>query len=418
MHAARQPGSLPGLASRLHYERHRPEQTTLYRLVQQHAASFIAHTEASTDAELPRFIKDEFDAFLECGILAHGFLRLRCGECGHDKLLAFSCKRRGFCPSCGARRMSQTAAHLVDHVIPHVPVRQWVLSLPIPLRVLLAAQPELVTPVLQVVQRVVTRHLLRQAGLKADEGHGGAVTLIQRFGSAANLNIHLHCLVLDGVYCCDADGSPAFIEADAPTDDELHALLQTVIARLMKMLTRRGVLVEDMGQTYLAEPDADGEEARTLRPLQAAAITYRIAFGPRAGQKVLTLRGAMPREDSARQPLCADIDGFSLHAAVRVTGGVHPAHSPPHRRRCATGVRPLVPVRSCCRGAPARGPRSAAGSPDRARAALRRVVRASVAFQRAAQPDLRLCRQVPRPARLAAGICRRYADELSRSLRP
>ena len=80
-----------------------------------------------------RFTKDEFDAFLECGILVHGFLRLRCGECGHDKLLAFSCKRRGFCPSSAARRMAQTAAHLVDHVIPHVPVRQWVLSLPIPL---------------------------------------------------------------------------------------------------------------------------------------------------------------------------------------------------------------------------------------------------------------------------------------------
>jgi hypothetical protein len=185
-------------------------------------------------------------------------------------------------------------------------------------RVLLAAQPELVTPVLQVVQRVVTRHLLDGAGLEADEGQGGAVTLIQRFGSAANLNIHLHCLVLDGVYRSDADGAPAFVEASAPTDDALHALLQTVIARLMKMLTRRGLLVEEMGQTYLAEPDAHGEEARTLRPLQAAAVTYRIAFGPRAGQKVLTLRGAMPREDWARQPLCADIDGFSLHAAVRV----------------------------------------------------------------------------------------------------
>lgn len=122
----RQPQRAPDGAP-LHYERHRPEQTTLYRLVQQHAASFIAHTEASTGSELPRFIKDEFDAFLECGILAHGFLRLRCGECGHDKLQAFSCKRRGFCPSCGARRMSQTAARLVDHVIPHVPVRQWVL---------------------------------------------------------------------------------------------------------------------------------------------------------------------------------------------------------------------------------------------------------------------------------------------------
>ena len=61
---AQQPQRAPDVAP-LHYERHRPEQTTLYRLVQQHAASFIAHTEASTGAELPRFIKDEFDAFLE-----------------------------------------------------------------------------------------------------------------------------------------------------------------------------------------------------------------------------------------------------------------------------------------------------------------------------------------------------------------
>jgi Transposase zinc-binding domain len=82
---------------------------------------------------LPEFVKDECDAFLECGILAHGFLRLRCAACTHEKLVAFSCKRRGFCPSCGARRMAETAAHLVDYVIPRVPVRQWVLSFPIPL---------------------------------------------------------------------------------------------------------------------------------------------------------------------------------------------------------------------------------------------------------------------------------------------
>ena len=68
-------------------------------------------------------------------------------------------------------------------VIPHVPVRQWVLSLPIPLRLLLAAQPLLVTPVLQVVHRATTRFLLQQAGLKAEHADSGAVTLIQRFGS-------------------------------------------------------------------------------------------------------------------------------------------------------------------------------------------------------------------------------------------
>ena len=71
----------------------------------------------------------------------------------------------------------------------------------------------------------------------------------------------------------------------------------------MKVLTRRGVLIEDMCQTYLAEPDDNGK-ARTLCPLQAAANTYPIAFSPRAGQMVLTLRGAMPREPQRTNP-CA-----------------------------------------------------------------------------------------------------------------
>ena len=75
---------------------------------------------------------------------------------------------------------------------------------------LLAAQPKLLTPVLQVVHRAITRHLLEQAGFKADEADSGAVTLIQCFGSAANLNIHLHCLVLDGVYRIGSDGAPVF----------------------------------------------------------------------------------------------------------------------------------------------------------------------------------------------------------------
>ena len=67
----------------------------------------------------------------------------------------------------------------------------------------------------------------------------------------------------------------------------------------------------------MADNDADSDEARALRLLQAAACTYRIAFGPRAGQKVLTVQGAMPRGTDFGQPLCADSNGFSLHAAVR-----------------------------------------------------------------------------------------------------
>ena len=90
-----------------HYERRRPEQTPLYRLVREHYATFAAEVDsASGGTGLPRFIKDEFAAYLECGILAHGFLRLTCDGCATDTLVAFSCKRRGICPSCGTRRMN------------------------------------------------------------------------------------------------------------------------------------------------------------------------------------------------------------------------------------------------------------------------------------------------------------------------
>ena len=212
----------------VHYERRRPEETTLYQLVQEHLETFFAQVEAETGAGLPDFVKDEFDAFLECGILAHGFLRLRCEDCAHEKLVAFSCKRRGFCPSCGARRMAETAAHLVDQVIPQVPVRQWVLSFPIPLRFLLAAHPHLLSPVLQVINRAISTFLTQQAGLKRTEAQTGAVTLIQRFGSAANLNIHLHCLVLDGVYDTTGD-VPVFHPVRAPTAEQLHTLLNQII---------------------------------------------------------------------------------------------------------------------------------------------------------------------------------------------
>ena len=158
----------------LHYERRRPEETTLYRLVQEHLESFLVQVEAESGAGLPEFVKAEFDAFLECGILAHGFLRLRCGDCTHEKLVAFFCKRRGFCPSCGARRMAETAAHLVDCVIPPVPVRQWVLSLPIPLRLLLAAQPQLLAPLLQAIHRVIAGFLVKRAGFKLSRAGVGS----------------------------------------------------------------------------------------------------------------------------------------------------------------------------------------------------------------------------------------------------
>ena len=168
--------------------------------------------------------------------------------------------------------MAQTAAHLVDAVIPRVPVRQWVVSFPIPLRVLLAAHPQLISEVLQIVHRVIATFLIKQSGLNRSHAHSGAITLIQRFGSSANINIHLHCLVLDGVYQHAEDG-PIFHAARAPSLEELHGLLTKIITRILRRLTRQGLIVEDDGEQYVAALEDSSANDSALASLQHASAT-------------------------------------------------------------------------------------------------------------------------------------------------
>ena len=137
----------------LSYHRHQPEKTLLYKLIQENLLDFYHQLEKEQEKELPYFVKKEFEEFLKCGLLSYGFLRLQCQSCKKERLLAFSCKRREFCPSCGARRMAESAAHLVDEVFPHKPLRQWVLSFPFPLRLLFAKDSQLITDVLNLVHR-------------------------------------------------------------------------------------------------------------------------------------------------------------------------------------------------------------------------------------------------------------------------
>ena len=106
--------------------------------------------------------------------------------------------------------------------------------------------------------------------------------------------------MLDGVYR-RTGGEPVFQQARAPSRDELAGLLDKIIARLLAMLTRQGYLVKEEGVTYLADRDADNP----LASLQTASCSYRIALGPRAGQKVLSLRTAPGRDDKANAGLCA-----------------------------------------------------------------------------------------------------------------
>ena len=183
------------------YRPRRPEVSILYGVGAGHVEAFLAR-QRERDRLVPRFVEREFRSFLDCGILAHGFLRVRCDACHLDRLVPYSCKCRGFCPSCCGRRMADTAAHLVDRVFPEVSVRQWVLSVPFALRYRLAYDASLVTDVLRIWVRAVFASIRRRAGIPASNRRArcGAVTFIQRFSDALNLDPHFHTLALDGIY--------------------------------------------------------------------------------------------------------------------------------------------------------------------------------------------------------------------------
>jgi hypothetical protein len=175
------------------------EHTVLYRVIDEHLDAFLETVRRHADgAPLPDFVEQEFRDFLTCGVLAHGFARLRCTDCELERLVPFSCKGRGFCPSCGGRRMTECAARLVDEVLPRVPVRQWVLSLPYRLRYLLAWDHALARAVLAVSLQALLgfqRARARRYGIR--DGRSGSVTVIQRFGYRRSYCDLLHDQSLD-----------------------------------------------------------------------------------------------------------------------------------------------------------------------------------------------------------------------------
>jgi hypothetical protein len=96
----------------------------LHRAVRDELGPFRPELARRGARPLPRYVLDALRGYLRCGVLSHGFTRLHCDRCGHDLLVAFSCKKRSICPSCGVRRMDELGATLVDRTLPDVPYRQ------------------------------------------------------------------------------------------------------------------------------------------------------------------------------------------------------------------------------------------------------------------------------------------------------
>jgi len=309
---------MPATAAATCVRAYRPraaEHTVLHRVVRTHLMTFLRVAE--NGGGVPSFVEREFRQFLQCGVWAHGFARFRCDGCHAERLVPFSCKGRAVCPSCGGRRMAERAAHLVDHVLPAVPVRQWVLSLPFRLRYVLAWDHVLCRKVLAVYVRALRALYCRRArrqGIAA--GETGAVTAIQRWGSALNLNVHFHTLVLDGVFAPDAPGDLRFVPAPPPTPREVARLVATIARRVTRLVARYGI---KLGAPDDAASEPAGEDAGTLAALAAASVVGRSVLGRTPGARVGRV-GSVPGTAVSRRasPWQARAAAFDLHGGRTV----------------------------------------------------------------------------------------------------
>ena len=243
----REPTSRPGWStSRPIYRPRQPTATPLYPVVQHHLETFVAQAAESDPLGygVPAWVEQDFRAYLRCGILAHGFARARCDDCGHERLIAFSCKGRGICPSCNTRRMAEVAAHLTDHVLPHLPVRQWVLSLPKRLRPYLHHNPDVAGAVLQIFLRAIRTTLRSTSPGAPPDAQLGAVSFLHRFGSALNPHFHFHLVVLDGVFAQVPHDTVRFYEATLLDEHHWLDLQRVVQRRVLRYFRARGLLDE------------------------------------------------------------------------------------------------------------------------------------------------------------------------------
>jgi hypothetical protein len=250
-------------------------------------------------------------------VLAHGFARLRCAACGFERFVPFSCKGRGFCPSCGGRRMAERAAHLVDRVLPPVPLRQWVLTVPHRLRYLMAWDHRLCRAVLAVYVRVLCGWYRRRGWRHGwTDPRTGTVTAIQRFGGGLNLHVHYHTLVLDGVFVREEAGEAVFHPLPPPTDADVARSLGTIARRVRRLLARRGLLPSGADDTA---HDTAADLSPSLALMTAGAVQGREALGEAAGRRIAQVGRDPTRPwQPASGPRQAHQDGFDLHANVGV----------------------------------------------------------------------------------------------------
>ena len=166
--------------------------------------------------------------YLDCGDLHFGFARVRCEECGHEYLLAFSCKRRHFCPSCHQKRVIEYGEWLLTNVLKDVPYKQWVFSIPKRLRIYFLYDRKLLAKLSICAWNVITAYL--KSTVPYDDAVPGASIAVQTYGDFLNFNPHIHAIVSDGSFL--KDGS--FQTASVFMLEDLEEAFQYEVLKMLK----------------------------------------------------------------------------------------------------------------------------------------------------------------------------------------
>jgi hypothetical protein len=263
------------------YQRRRPERTTLYEVVRDNVET-LYEALSEGGATLPGFVREELEGYLDCGLLCRGFAHLKCEQCGEHRVVAFSCRGRGFCPSCMGRRMAETAANLMESVLPEAPLRQWVLTMPHAIRHRLAYDAKLLGKATRAFLAAVLAFYKKRCG------HTGCVAVVQRTSSDLKLNPHIHAVFLDGGYAGES-----FVALGHLRGQEVAEVLAKARRRIEKVLARADAREDDESEL---------------------ALLTSVSGRPPAGPALR--RGADAPAPMPESKLCVSDEGYNLHAAT------------------------------------------------------------------------------------------------------
>ena len=222
------------------YRPRNPQNAAYYHCVEDNFERFEQAYEERFERQYGFFrpyVKHVIYRYLDCGILRNGFARVRCDECGHEYLLAFSCKRRHFCPSCHQKRVVEFGEWICEEVLKAVPHRHFIFSIPKILRRYFLYNRSLLSELSRCGWESL-KAFLREA-VPQEDAVPGAIIAIQSFGDFLGFNPHLHVLISDGCFY----GDDMFMVA--PRFDTKH-LEEIFRYKVFKMLLAKGIITKDL----------------------------------------------------------------------------------------------------------------------------------------------------------------------------